>query len=90
MNAVWREVGTIKWAEAETGANQHISDVGLNPREAVGIGELFQTSRTPMSGFDDDGLISGTVLDDCRWEEFGPSPSMGDECSGANRQSGRL
>jgi hypothetical protein len=41
MNIVRREAGNIKRAEAETVADHHISDVGLNFRQAVGVDELF-------------------------------------------------
>jgi hypothetical protein len=45
MNAVWREAGNIKRAEAETVADRHISDVGLNFRQAVGVDERVVSDK---------------------------------------------
>ena len=65
-NAVSRGAGNIEWTEAETVADRNIADVWVNFRQAVSLGELFQTGRTPVSGFDNNGLFSGTILDDGR------------------------
>jgi hypothetical protein len=79
MNAVWREARDIKRSEAETVADRHISDVRLNFRQAVGIGELFQTqAEPPCPDLTMVGTFSRTILDDCRWEKFGTRPLMSD------------